>query len=497
MIAVALRLWGIDFGLPYAYHSDEPAIVNQAVRFFRTGDLNPGWFHYPTFYTYLVAAIYFGCYTMGLWGGEFAYPSEMPAPGWLVMGGGLPEVPEQFLIARLITASLGVLTVGLSYYVASCIWDQKSGVMAALFVALSSLHVTNSQFATTDVPMAFMVMLSLTFCVQLVRTGNWHNYLLAGLAAGLAVSTKYNAAPVCVSLVVAHSLRSYPDLIDWRLILGIGAALVGFAAGTPFAFVEFDTFWSDITFELEHYAVGHAGNEGKDTWWWILRVLVIGEALLLPLGVLGIFISSIKRRSESLPLSVFFLLYYGLMARQIVRFSRNLVVLIPVLAVLSAGFIRFVLRRAHAFKSANFIRVGVAVVIAGSLMFPFTKVIKRDFLLSQKDVRTIAAEWITSHISPEVRIAGESYTPSLSPEVYDIKYFNRAIEHEPTWYEKQGFDYLMLSSGMYERFYLQAEKYSHEVIEYNRFFNNFEKVIKFSGPMMGSPQGEIVILRVR
>jgi len=88
MIAVALRLWGIDFGLPYAYHSDEPAIVNQAVRFFRTGDLNPGWFHYPTFYTYLVAAIYFGCYTMGLWGGEFAYPSEMPAPGWLVMGGG-------------------------------------------------------------------------------------------------------------------------------------------------------------------------------------------------------------------------------------------------------------------------------------------------------------------------------------------------------------------------------------------------------------------------
>jgi 4-amino-4-deoxy-L-arabinose transferase-like glycosyltransferase len=497
LLAIALRLWGIDFGLPYAYHPDEPGIINRAVRFFRTGDLNPRWFHYPTFYTYIVSTVYFGCYILGLWGRGFAQPSKMPAPGWLVMGGGLPEVPEQFLIARLVTAGLGVLAVGLSYYIASNLWGHRSGWIAALFVAVSSLHVENSQFATTDVPMAFMVMLSMAFCVRLGKFGRWQDYALAGLTAGLAISTKYNAFPILVSLIVAHSLHSYPDLVNWPLFLGFGSALVGFALGTPYAFVEFNTFWADIVFELKHYADGHAGSEGPDTWWWILRVLVTREGLLLPLGVLGGLFGALKRtNSRTLPLSIFALLYYGTMARQVVRFSRNLVALVPILAVLGAGLVRFILRPIHPWRFANLVRVGMAAIIAGSLMVPLTRVIKRDHLLSQKDVRTVAAEWITSHIPTNSHIAGESYAPSLSPEVYDVEYFDRAINHKPEWYERRGFDYLMLSSGMYGRFYAQAEKYSQQATQYEEIFQAFEEVERFTGPMMGYQKGEIVILRV-
>ncbi len=497
LLTLALRLWGIDFGLPYTYHPDEPGIVNRAVRFFRTGDLNPRWFHYPTFYTYIVSAVYLGCYMLGLWGRGFAQPSDMPSPGWLVMGGGLPEVPEQFLIARLVTAGLGMLTVGLSYYIARELRDRKSGWMAALFVAVSSLHVANSQFATTDVPMAFMVTLSLACCVRLGKTGGWQDYMLAGLTAGLAVSTKYNAFPVLASLAIAHSLHSYPNLANWPLLLGFGAAFVGFGLGTPYAFVETNAFWSDIVFELKHYANGHAGSEGQDTWWWILRVLLTKEGLLLPLGALGGLSGALKRtNSKTLPLSIFALLYYGTMARQVVRFSRNLVVLVPILAVLGAGFIRFVLQQIHPWRFANLARVGMAVAIVGSLMVSLTKVIKRNHLLSQKDVRTVSAEWIASQIPTQSRIAGESYAPSLNPEVYDVEYFDRAINHKPEWYKKQGVDYLVLSSGMYGRFYAQTEKYSQQVTQYEEIFQTFEEVERFTGPMMGYQKGEIVILRV-
>jgi 4-amino-4-deoxy-L-arabinose transferase-like glycosyltransferase len=497
MMALALRLWGIDFGLPYAYHPDEPGIINRAVRFFRTGDLNPRWFHYPTLYTYIVAAVYLVCYVLGLWGRGFAQPGEMPAPGWLVMGGGLPEVPEQFLIARLLTAGLGILTVALSYAIASHVWDRKTGSIAALFLTVSSLHVANSQFATTDVPMAFMATLSLAFCVRVAGRGHWRDYLLAGLAAGLAVSTKYNAVPVIASLIVAHSLHSYPDLVDWRLVLAIGATSVGFAVGMPFAFVELGTFWSGIVFEVKHYASGHAGFEGEHTWWWVLRLLVAQEGLLLPLGSLGGLAEVLRRLNrEILPLCAFVLLYYGMLAGQVVRFSRNLVPLLPALAVLGAGFVGCVLRWTRSCGFVKLVRAGAAAMIAGSLMVPLTKVIKRDLLLSRKDVRTVAAEWVTSHIPPESRVAGESYAPSLNPSVYDVEYFDRVIDHGPEWYREQGFDYLMVSSGMYGRFYAEAEDYSQQVAQYEEILGGFRQVARFAGPMMGYPGGEVIVLRV-
>ena len=496
-LATGLRLWGIGFGLPYTYHPDEPLIVERALRFFATGDLNPRWFNYPTLYTYLIAGAYRACYGLGLWGGEFSQASEMPAPQHLVMGGGFTEVPGQFLIARLVTAGLGVITVALSCYVATRLWDRRRGLLAGLFVAVSSLHAASSQMVATDVPMAFFVTLSLAFCVRLVRSGRWGDYVLAGLTAGLAMATKYNAAPVLVSLVTAHVVRSYPKLADWRLLVGLAASGVGFAVGTPYAFLEWQTFWSDVTFEMQHYAEGHPGFEGENTWWWILRVLVGQEALLLPLGVLGGVASGLRRvKKEALPLFAFVLLYYGVVARQVVRFSRNLVVLVPVLAILAAGFVGFLLRRAESGRYAGVVRGLVMVGLGASLVLPLSHVIRRDRLLAGQDVRTTAAGWIRSHLETDSRIAGESYGPTLDPEVYDVQYVVRAVDHSPEWYSEQGFDYLMLSSGMYGRYYHEPERYADMVAQYDSLFASFPTVATFEGPMSAYPEGEIVVLRV-
>lgn len=47
-IAMALRLWGISFGLPYTYIPDEPGYVAVALKMLHTGDLNPHWFQVPS-----------------------------------------------------------------------------------------------------------------------------------------------------------------------------------------------------------------------------------------------------------------------------------------------------------------------------------------------------------------------------------------------------------------------------------------------------------------
>src|SRR5262245_58791568 len=49
----------IGLGLPYAAHPDEAQLLHRAIEMLQTGNLDPGYFNYPTFPMYLhaVAAV--------------------------------------------------------------------------------------------------------------------------------------------------------------------------------------------------------------------------------------------------------------------------------------------------------------------------------------------------------------------------------------------------------------------------------------------------------
>ena len=54
-MALALRLYGLRYGLPAVYNPDEVAIMSRALAFAK-GDLNPHNFLYPSFYFYALFA---------------------------------------------------------------------------------------------------------------------------------------------------------------------------------------------------------------------------------------------------------------------------------------------------------------------------------------------------------------------------------------------------------------------------------------------------------
>src|SRR3989344_5891622 len=47
-----LRIWGLNFGLPYQFHQDEPIVVNHALAY-GAGDLNPHFFIIPPLASYI------------------------------------------------------------------------------------------------------------------------------------------------------------------------------------------------------------------------------------------------------------------------------------------------------------------------------------------------------------------------------------------------------------------------------------------------------------
>ena len=54
-----VRLYGIDWGLPYRYNADESLFIGRAGYILRTFDFNPHWFGHPgTTTIYLLVIIY-------------------------------------------------------------------------------------------------------------------------------------------------------------------------------------------------------------------------------------------------------------------------------------------------------------------------------------------------------------------------------------------------------------------------------------------------------
>ena len=99
LAALALRLWGVTQGLPYAYNADENAhFVNGAMSLFGHG-WDPHYFVNPPAYTYLlhlVFAVWFG----GRKGVADTYATNPT---------------EVFVVARVTAAVLGTAAVGLLY----------------------------------------------------------------------------------------------------------------------------------------------------------------------------------------------------------------------------------------------------------------------------------------------------------------------------------------------------------------------------------------------
>ena len=70
LLALSVRLLGINYGLPYVLYPDEAVIVNHAMAF-GTGDLNPHYFIYPSLYMYVLFIVYGMTYIGGRLLGAF------------------------------------------------------------------------------------------------------------------------------------------------------------------------------------------------------------------------------------------------------------------------------------------------------------------------------------------------------------------------------------------------------------------------------------------
>lgn len=239
-LALVLRLVGINHGYPFIFHPDEATIIQSAlgIRF----EINPGHFDWPHFYIYLNYFLYM----------VFAFvrnllPNDSMSiiwnDGWIF-----------YLLTRILTATLGALTVLPIYYTGKNLFNKYVGFFSALTFAILPFHIWHSHYALSDVPMVFLLSIGLYYASKIFTDNTLKYYILSGLFVGLSASTKYNGglsallvptATILNSLKIKGNLR-VKDIVTmnniklWS-ISGI-SAVIGFLIGTPFALFDYDTF---------------------------------------------------------------------------------------------------------------------------------------------------------------------------------------------------------------------------------------------------------------
>jgi 4-amino-4-deoxy-L-arabinose transferase-like glycosyltransferase len=472
--SLGLRMWGSSFGLPEytRYHPDEHALVERAAQILWTGDWNLGRFNYPPVYAYLntgAYALYF------LYGVTQELWRHVPTFA----------VPQYYHVGRLLTAFVGTSTVVVVFLIGRQLRSRRMGLLAAVLLAGNYLHVIHSHYATFDVMVGFLVTLTLLFS-QLIQTrGQARWYLLAGLCAGLAGATKYNGAIAVILPLLAHVLASPWSEWGWldgRVLLAVGGFVLGFFGGNPFALGNLPEFLNDLATVLHHYGTEQPGFEGRGNWRWYARALFTSaDVLWVAAGILGLSGMTVRNWKEGLLIISFPAIYFLMIARFVVRFERNLVPIIPFLA-LGGAWVLDVLANwlERRLKRGDLLSHGLAAVGAILLLaLPLLASVSFDRTISQVDHREMAGRWVEENVEPESQIAIEHYAIPFDYDQYHVEDVLRITNYDMDWYKEQGYNVLIVSDGVWEILRARPEHYADMVEAYEQLTSDSELLAEF------------------
>ena len=445
-LALALRIYGIDWDQGHLFHPDErailfevnelrwPALSNLGVLLdVEESPMNTRWFPYGSLPLYVVKAV----------DGVVSPIRDLDLYGLRFVG-------------RSLSALADAGTVLMVFLLAARLYGRRVGLLASLLAALAVLHIQLSHFYAVDTYLTFFIVTSVYFMARLIQQGRLRDSLLAGVFIGLALASKVSVAPLFLAFVSAHVIcafsspggrlslarpsRSLLAHATRGLLLGGVASLLVFFITTPYAFLDWyrdipcQVPYSFLEFMDNNYfgcdvgaqydmARGTSGlpftqqYAGTEPYWYQIKQLAL-FGLGLPLGIVAwaslLFTAALlvaRRNKGDLLLLAWVIPYFFLTGHLQVKFLRYMLPMTPFLLIMGSRMLFwlrdwFAERRPHQTALAN---GAMGLVIAATGFYALSYV----SIYSEPHTAVRASQWIVDNVPRNALILQEHWEEGM------------------------------------------------------------------------------------
>jgi len=464
-VALAVRLLGVARGLPYIHEWDEPFVLALVIKMLIFHTLNPGVFVYPSLYLYLLLPVVYA-HTLYLHAaGAPASIKDVVLAHPLIPSGYVWYInaPSFYLWARAFTALLSAATVYLVYRLGRAAFGPAVGVLAAALLAVAPGAVYYADTVRVDAPEAFFTTAALLVGLGVLARGGRRDYVVAGLLAGLAISTKQTAVWLVPPLMLAHVFNERRTaLVDARLGFMLVSMAAGVLLGTPYILIRPDLVlagqsqgmhayglltsagWGDVlhrlALNLEYLLWPTQGGD-----WYVVPHAGLG---LLPgiAAAVGLVLGFRRRPRVQGFLVGFPLLLLFFLARTDVFYLRNLAPVLPLAAVWAAAGAVWVwesLPLPRGSWRAAGAMAGIVILLIGPA---WESAALASWLNRHRDTRTEAVRWLLTHAPRGAGVALDLDLAWFLPDVERLPFHVEWTDRETAlaWYVKVRIDYAVV-----------------------------------------------------
>ena len=400
IIAAGLRLWGINFGLPALYRPDEDVTVGRAMGIFH-GILDPHFADWPHLYFYVAAA-------------------------WLLpfrLVGLVQDQASGYFWVRVLDALLGSLTVLLVFEFGRRAYGWLAGFLGASALAVAFLHVRDSHFATLDIPLTLACVAALYVAYRTIRSRGVRPLLINGIMLGVAASLKYNGALVFAGIAAAQTLRARLERSRWSRVLGRLALIAAVGVVTLVITSPFLVLDPAMTQHGIGYIFQHIGSATAPAIGWVQLSLALWfgiDPVLVLLAIVGVACAAWRRQPADVIILVFLGVYLLLIGAGRSVFFRYADPMIPFLLLLGGRAMAALVERTAQQTSGPGVErprvisgpgverprvVALAAALVLVVVAPLVHDVRYDLLIQQTDTRTLAFDWLASHVPAGSRAA--------------------------------------------------------------------------------------------
>ena len=490
-LGALLRFVGIGSGIPFNIGVDEPEIMDRAVRMMRTGDFNPHFFDYPGLYFYVQLGVACLRFLAGATAGEWTSLDQV-------------STADFYLWGRAVTAFLGTATIPLVYQ-AGMRWGARYAALAAGLMAVMPLHVRESHYVLTDVPVTFFVTLALLLTLRAAERERAVDFAWAGAAAGLAAATKYPGALSLLLPLVAvwMTLNAKPSRLLASLAV-VGGAAAAFLLAAPYTILDLPGFLNGYAHLAGYYSPKPLGEPAGVTYYKHLSRSMAWPAFLLLLTGMGLGAVRAIRGPGRVRWTItilFPLVYFYFLSGQTLVYGRYLMPLLPFVCLLAAaGAVSGVslLRRFDIPRAAR--QAIIAAITVAAVLPPAWQSL--NFMRDLTRVSTVeqAYAWMLDNLPKDASIVIETQA-LLAPKSFKAKNVPQLVQdyrapQAHADYVSAGVEYFIASSQKYGDALQEPHKHPDLYGAYMRLFEQSRELARFT-PDADHPGPELRIYKLQ